>query len=939
MVRLKETAMLGKKILSLVLFSSILLMSAAFGEQPDAEVMALVKKGHDLFRAEMYKEAMDAFDAALAADPSSDTALAYRREYSNFLLLLLTKRECEQQVEIDGKTVTKKYDFSKIAQRLLDKAADSELLEYSDEAVQKLVDEQYVGTGMETDIKKELDALNRMLFAGDLCVPYLIPYLQNEGEERKRAQAIMALRHIKKRAVLPLLECLDSASPVFKQVVIKILEGIQDERAVPRLVEIMKNPGQENPAVVGAAIKALQTITGLDERSFGDPEDYYYDLANRYFHDSKLWVEPSYRREKMRVVWQWDHAGGKLVKRHCLKFEYNEQLAIDLIYRGLAVAPDSEKLTMLLCSTLVQQYREALNLKNVVDQTKNDPRVADDAPQREYFIGRQELEVLGAEIEKRIAELEVNVAIYNALGKRAAYTALEKSLAESNTENSVALIKLLEKLEDGENLTSRTAVAGTGETEVTGGIREYFIPIDPQGNVIRHVAGKRLSKMNNAYVSKPTLNELAAEIARSYSDNVELVRETAKYYPEIRKFLHDIMPAEYARYFPGAVDFGQIDIKKTVELFDGNVNPLIQALDNPDKRVRYEAAAAILKINPKQQFDAAAQVVGVARDAVSEAGIRTILLISEDGDLRNTYLESVIEDNQKRYFCQVAFDGNDGWFKAARFPTDDMIVIDESLTRNKRRDELARMLKKNANTAGIPIVYITSKNDVDAVRAKYTAQDNLIVDTWDREMKGKQLLARLDKAFTDFVKVSETKMRKNEYAMQAAEALRSLDVKHTVFDLQPIVDDLHASFKIHDEEINIVVMDVLGNIGNKASIEPLISQIREKVLNTKAGRLAAIRNLTKVIRANSILINQALWQELNSVMLENDIDLKKAAGAAMGAGVVDAHLRLKMLRQQKLDKPVGVPTEIEPAEPAPTPEAEKEDEPAGEGEAAAEDEE
>jgi hypothetical protein len=109
--------------------------------------------------------------------------------------------------------------------------------------------------------------------------------------------------------------------------------------------------------------------------------------------------------------------------------------------------------------------------------------------------------------------------------------------------------------------------------------------------------------------------------------------------------------------------------------------PLIEALTNEDKRVRYAAANAMVAINPQRRKLGMELVIPNLIDAIGEQGVRVALVIYDvqddnDRNFVNGFRKLLTSIN---VFPVIVGSGSEGIIRAKQFPTEDLIIIQKKI--------------------------------------------------------------------------------------------------------------------------------------------------------------------------------------------------------------------------------------------------------------------
>ncbi len=113
------------------------------------------------------------------------------------------------------------------------------------------------------------------------------------------------------------------------------------------------------------------------------------------------------------------------------------------------------------------------------------------------------------------------------------------------------------------------------------------------------------------------------------------------------RYLQDVL-ARAMKDRNSAVALGAIEaLAKTagamslVKPIEGGSMPLVEAMSFPDKQVRYLAALSLANAQATSPFTGSDQVISVLTEILRQTGKKTVLLVGEDLDIRNSYKDAI----------------------------------------------------------------------------------------------------------------------------------------------------------------------------------------------------------------------------------------------------------------------------------------------------------
>jgi len=283
-----------------------------------ADATSDLQQGMDLLKMGKNKEANEKFRAVLAADPSSQDAydLVKKTDYRVFLEMLKAGGDAEMA-----------------AKRLLSLSTSVEIERSKDMAAIKPLVDQAVHA---KDLDQREAAARKLAGAhGQYAVPELVGYLGSNDID-VRANAILALVKIGSDAVLPLAASLGTGNEMQKNVTVKLLQRIGDERSEPAVQKAMGNKA--------------------------DAARMYLAMAKKYFHGDQMTVKAFDRTFAI-----WTVKDGALVSRDVARFVYNYELAEQCAYEAMALDPSNKEARAMVA---LADCAEAVAYENLGDDAK-----------------------------------------------------------------------------------------------------------------------------------------------------------------------------------------------------------------------------------------------------------------------------------------------------------------------------------------------------------------------------------------------------------------------------------------------------------------------------------------------------------------------------------------------------------------------------------------
>jgi HEAT repeat protein len=464
--------------------------------------------------------------------------------------------------------------------------------------------------------------------------------------------------------------------------------------------------------------------------------------------------------------------------------------------------------------------------------------------------------------------------------------------------NKETLIEIVRGLE-GMSKTNVNAIAeqirGAGSTaEVETLVLKYFsFPAKAlRSNILANLPGRRF---------------LYEALARSMKDkNALLARaciEAIKHHGRPEDL--PVPPGGDAKAKDGKVDIGAIG------------HPLIEALTNEDKRVRYAAAEAMVRLNPQQQKLGMELVIPNLVDALGESGVRVALVIydvqtDEDRNFINKLRQSLIQLN---VFPVIATSGGDGVVKAKSFPTEDVIIIQkkiaaqvyfkETITRKQETENVLRALSQDVRTRNIPRI-ILSDTDAEMQLAKTEFAENT---PWyiKKDTHKLDIEAMLDKIFDTEEAKKDSKHRADLLAKSSAEHLALIDPTNTLYPYRDAVDALIRTVsaeKVKREDfIRIPSALALGIYGDQRAFDVLAKVVGSKAEEQKPVRWQCAKSLSMIFRQTGAAPSKEVYETLLKNCCEDgDYDIEFACGEALGNSKLTPEQRRETMHKRRIKR-------------------------------------
>lgn len=240
--------------------------------------------------------------------------------------------------------------------------------------------------------------------------------------------------------------------------------------------------------------------------------------------------------------------------------------------------------------------------------------------------------------------------------------------------------------------------------------------------------------------------------------------------------------------------------------------PLIRALADPDRTVRYAAARALVQLGADISFGNNALVEQVAVRNLQETQARAVLVIIEDEALRNRYLSDLESLGHSATGARTLEEGAD---LATQGPPWDAIIIDGDLAvspvfvfelpalagasdRAERSEPIFHLLRKDVRTAEIPVLIASQEAEIDSRRGDLEAlgvpEDRFVSHNAENAVDTEALGARLEDVWSG--NIEDSKSKTNGMVIAMADAISELNTGTTKYSIEKLLVGLAGGLRL-----------------------------------------------------------------------------------------------------------------------------------------------
>lgn len=366
---------------------------------------------------------------------------------------------------------------------------------------------------LEATEEERVVATQELVAIGPLSVPHLVQRINDNRQDLLRVYSRIALTKMGYRAVVPLTEALNAADQAVVQSVAAILADIGDPRALPKLKQLEESADTPGTAkrVIANTIAAIRKKTGAGEGSaeVASADRLYFQEATRYFRgDASVQDEVIANHA---LMWRWDEAAEgakKLSFQRVPRYAWNELMAEELAFDGLAHAPTYTAYLPLLTATLAAQKSEVDQRQKLAAERTTPPSSPDESA-----------DAIGERLTV-VADLADRVRM---VGPAHAYRAIQQAIVSERYDVAVEIMQLLRDRDLAQADTNLPTKAEGLGTDKPGTV--LVAALDHPDKMVRYQAAITLAALDPAvsYFNSEKVVPLLAEAVGEWGMRVVVV--------------------------------------------------------------------------------------------------------------------------------------------------------------------------------------------------------------------------------------------------------------------------------------------------------------------------------------------------------------------------------------------------------------------------------
>ncbi|MEX2671345.1 MAG: hypothetical protein WD294_04455 [Phycisphaeraceae bacterium] len=310
---------------------------------------------------------------------------------------------------------------------------------------------------------------------------------------------------------------------------------------------------------------------------------------------------------------------------------------------------------------------------------------------------------------------------------------------------------------------------------------------------------------------------------------------------------------------------------------DGRIQPLLAALNYPDRRVRFDAAIAIATARPSESFEGGQRVIPVLAEAVREAGELYAVVLGPDNEAINNASQVLADAGEFRTLRADSVDVVAAQVSEA--PGVDLVVINSPFA---QAESAVANVRHNYKMMGAPIVVLAHAGEDVSLRRSFEDEDHVIVV--DGESEPEELASAIREAVGSIIGSTLSADEAEAYASHALALLHEVKIgSNPAFDADDARAALLAALDDSREIIALTAADSLARFDG----ERIQQAIATRAISDERGEDMQVRFLNALAtsaRMHGNHLSPVQLRELVAMVNEaSPGNLADAAAEAHGA--------------------------------------------------------
>jgi len=324
-------------------------------------------------------------------------------------------------------------------------------------------------------------------------------------------------------------------------------------------------------------------------------------------------------------------------------------------------------------------------------------------------------------------------------------------------------------------------------------------------------------------------------------------------------------------------------------------SPLIRALEYPNRRIRFNAAFAIVACMPRKPFFGSDRVVPVLAEAVNLETGRGVLIVDADENSRNALTG---EFRKAGWNVSAAANGNDGVSLARTMPRIDSVVLATNVD-NVAYTEVIQLLRTDFATALVPIVVVSGQDE--RVPFSFLKENVKYIDSVPAGSTAGDIMQKTTALLVEAGTVDLAPEQSKAVALRGAENLKLVAGSRLSFTADAARGALLVAAAGKNQELAIVAMEALIPLADD-EIQQQLAEVALAEGAPKPIQIAALNAIAQTARhIGNKLTSASVTTLMKKIETETDNDIRDAVGTVLGALDLEAKLSSQLIREHAVE--------------------------------------
>lgn len=324
-------------------------------------------------------------------------------------------------------------------------------------------------------------------------------------------------------------------------------------------------------------------------------------------------------------------------------------------------------------------------------------------------------------------------------------------------------------------------------------------------------------------------------------------------------------------------------------------SPLVRALSYPDRMVRFDAAFAIVAVEPKKSFIGADRVVPVLAEAVNLETGPGVLIIDAD---QNNLNRLKGEFRKAGWNVGDATNGNEGVSRARAMSRIDGVLLAANVEK-VGYVEVVQLLRTKFATAMVPILILSG--DAEPVLFSHLKQNQKYIDQVGANATMAAMVARIRALQAEAGSVAVAPDASKQISLRASQALAFVATADLSFEAEAAREALMAAAAGKNEDLAVSAIDALVQMPDQETQQHLAGIALAKGAS-KRIQIVALNAIAQMARhIGNKLQTGSVTAMMKRIGTETDNEIRDAIGRAIGALDLEPELASQFILEHATD--------------------------------------